>query len=159
VNPRLSSSPRNPVGPRAPRWLSRLALPAGLFFFLGGTTPGSVGSCDDTDNFADFTEFCVTAGQIECNRLRMLASQQPPAVPRCAEVGSGTRCFDEAFCNNIIAECQQQAAGGWAALSPLCVPPPTVTLASNCIAALQFTSLETPESNIPQCQPNNLCSN
>jgi len=138
--------------------LLRVVGPVGLFLMLGGTSPGSVGSCAGTGNFADFQSFCVSNDTLVCSRLQR--AEAMGIVPTCAE-NPNVRCFEAANCGpgTIQNNCQVATqAGGWETVfPPNCVPPPTVTQAQRCLQALQVRSLDTPENQIPECQAALLC--
>lgn len=49
-----------------PRFLPLVAI--GLFFVLGGPTPGAVGSCSSSSDIADAEQFCIDRRTWECER-------------------------------------------------------------------------------------------
>lgn len=131
----------------ARRWL-RVLGPVGLFLVLGGPTPGSIGSCSDTEPFADYAEFCVVFNDIKCDRLRT----NPPIEP-CADA-PGTRCFDPELCNpvNYQRDCR---GGSWDTWNrgQSCDPPPTVENVNLCLQVIsQFYDVTVDERTTPECE-------
>lgn len=129
------------------RWL-RVIGPVGLFLFLGGTTPGSVGSCADSDPTADFVEYCNAYEGIVCRRKQL--SSEP-----CQDVPAGTRCYDAELCRPEAIARDCAAAADWPAS---CTPEPTVPEVELCFLVLTDPdagyAFSVPEETIPEC---NLC--
>ncbi|MGD8859655.1 MAG: hypothetical protein PVI30_06575 [Myxococcales bacterium] len=109
-----------------------------LFLFLGGPTPGAVGSCDaDPDGFADLQAYCQQREELVCVR-RSLRKE--------ITIGEREECRRRA-----IALCAQRT---WA---PDCRP--TERQARACINALfARDTLYTPEDELEECNTEALCN-
>lgn len=148
MNQASLSSPRRARRGRARRLLGVVG-PVGLFLALGGTTPGSVGSCSDTDPAQDFVEFCNVYEQVVC--IRKQRSAEP-----CEDVPAGVRCYDAELCTAQAIARDCAAAGTWERWSGMsCTPAPTTEEANLCLLVLTDPAsgydFSVPEETIPEC--------
>ncbi|MCA9582224.1 MAG: hypothetical protein KC416_10555 [Myxococcales bacterium] len=119
-------------------WIRRAAVSVALLAFLGGPTPGSIGSCSDLPSISEPQEFCVEQRALYCLRDREADRIDEDEYDACLGAVEGD-------CNLF----------NW---SDDCFPPPTDLERQACISALQSRErLATPNDMIVECSFESLC--
>jgi len=117
---------------------ARVALGAVLILVLGGPSPGSVGGCTDDPTFANAEAFCIDKNEWICQRRWARAEIDDAQRNSCLDMVPGM-CLGTTWPTD-------------------CDPPPTVSQTGACIDRLRSASqVETPVSEIPECQLDFLC--
>ena len=114
------------------RTLRNVGLATGLFLFLAGPAPGSVGGCSGSSGLADPVEFCELREAWICARQRARGEMTPEEEQACVDMG------------------QVMCAGfNW---SPDCQPQPSQLLVDACIEALGDPGrLTQDDRSFPEC--------
>ncbi|MDH5671684.1 MAG: hypothetical protein OEZ06_06015 [Myxococcales bacterium] len=118
--------------------LRRAALGLGLLAFLGGPTPGAVGSCDeDLDGFVDLREYCKEREELVCVRRWLRKELTDEARDDCRR--------------EALSLCERRV---W---RPDCRP--TERQARACLNALRAKgTVKTPEDELETCNREALCT-